>query len=463
MSTHRTTRRDFLIGSAAVTLGFSGLGRFVARAGIVAASEESSAFGWGPLRPDEAGILDLPLGFEYQVISRHGERMSDGLLVPPLHDGMAAFRGKSGKTILVRNHEVGLGAEGEIADFNRRTLGHRRRFASDRCYDVTDDGPCLGGTTTLVYDTVRRTLESHHLSLAGTLRNCAGGPTPRGTWITCEETTERAGDGCGKDHGYAFEVPAASSGLAASIPLRAMGRFRREAVAVDPRTGIVYQTEDVDDGILTRFLPDAHDAWLRGGRLQALAVRERPSLDTRNAADSRTVERGEWLETEWIDLDEPEAPENDLRLRGFDAGGARFARAEGIWYGDGELYFACTTGGPLRAGQIWRYVPSRFEGGADEASEPGRLQLFLEPNDTRILENCDNVTIAPWGDLIVSEDGRGRDRIVGVRPDGTTYVMARGATNSELAGPTFSPDGTTLFFNAQAEGLTFAVTGPWRA
>ena len=105
--------------------------------------------------------------------------------------------------------------------------------------------PCLGGTTTLVYDTRTQTLEKHFLSLIGTIRNCAGGLTPWNTWITCEETMQKAEGTYDADHGYNFEVPASADiGLADPIPLKAMGRFNHEAVAVDPKTGIVYETED---------------------------------------------------------------------------------------------------------------------------------------------------------------------------------------------------------------------------
>ena len=163
----------------------------------------------------------------------------------------------------------------------------------------------------------------------------------------------------------------------------------------------------------------------------------------------------------WIDVDHVEAPDDDLRNRGFNAGAARFARGEGIWYGNGEFYFACTNGGEAKIGQIWKYIPTAAEGDDDE---PGNLQLFLEPNDGELVENADNLTIAPWGDLILCEDRAGPViRLVGVTTSGNIYPFAMTHLHSEFAGATFSPDGSTLFVNIQGAGLTLAITGPWQA
>jgi secreted PhoX family phosphatase len=249
--------------------------------------------------------------------------------------------------------------------------------------------------------------------------------------------------------------------LTEPIPLKAMGRFNHEAVAVDPHSGIVYETEDQGDSLLYRFIPNEQGRMAEGGRLQALALVDRPVLDTRNWEEA-LVRQGEILDARWIDLDDVDSAEDDLRFRGFLRGAARFARGEGMWYGNGAVYFACTNGGPARAGQIWRYVPSPHEGREGEVDEPGRLELFIEPNDIALLQNCDNVTVAPWGDIIMCEDGPGEQFLVGVTSDGSLYKLGRNAiSGSELTGATFSPDGTTLFTNIQGNGLTLAIIGPW--
>jgi len=456
------SRRHFLRTSAAFTLGFSGLHTLFGCKQADLPNTRTISERFGPMLPDPDKILDLPEGFSYQIISRKGERMTDGFFVPTRHDGMAAFPGPDGLTVLVRNHEINLGGDASDGPFGPGNELLSRLGPND-IYDAGNDGePCLGGATTLVYDTRTQRLESHYLSLVGTLRNCAGGPTPWNTWITCEETTRRAGDRCAHDHGYVFEVPAsASPGLTRPVPLKAMGRFNHEAVAVNPASGIVYQTEDTDDSLLYRFIPNQPERLAEGGRLQALAIVDQAGLDTRNWED-QTVTPGAKLATRWIDLDNVEAPDNDLRLRGFVQGAARFARGEGMWYGNNAVFFACTNGGQAKQGQIWRYVPSIFEGTPDELSKPGLLELFVEPNDPGLVDNADNLTVTPWGDLILCEDGSGDQFLVGVTPKGAIYKFAHNAaSDSEFAGATFSPDGSTLFVNIQGDGLTLAITGPW--
>jgi hypothetical protein len=454
------SRRRFLGSAAAVSLGFQGLR--CAPANTFADPTGPAKVGFGPLVDDPDGIIALPEGFTYRIVSRGGERMSDGFLVPARHDGMATFPGPDGTTILVRNHEVSPGVDAALGAFGP-DLSLLDRIDRSLLYDAGADGaPALGGTTTLVYDTRSQTLVSHQLSLAGTLVNCAGGPTPWGTWVSCEEITDRAGGPLAQDHGYNFEVPArVGGGPVRPAPLRAMGRFKHEAVAVQPGSSIVYETEDLSDGLLYRFLPNTPGELIRGGRLQALAVRGRPSLDTRNF-DGRGIEPGVSMEVEWIDLDDPEAPDDDLRHRGFHAGAARFARGEGIWYGDDEVFVACTNGGAAQKGQIWRYRPSPEEGQAGERDRPGTLELFIEPNDGTMIENADNLTIGPWGDLVVCEDGTDDDYLVGVTPDGEIYKLAHNLSgNGEFAGACFSPDGSTFFVNMQADAWTLAITGPW--
>ena len=455
------SRRRFLGQAAAISLGFSGLR---SAAPGWARDAPAPAADFGPLIDDPQGIIALPAGFRYSIVSRWGEPMSDGLLVPARHDGMGAFPGPDGTTLLVRNHEVGPGSEPHLSAFGP-DLGLLERFDRARLYDAgTGDVPMFGGTTTLVFDTRAQRLVSHRLSLAGTLVNCAGGPTPWGSWISCEEITDRAGAVLARDHGYNFEVPARTDGLPVRpVPLEAMGRFKHEAVAVQPSTGIVYETEDLSDGLLYRFLPDVPGDLARGGRLQALAVRDASGLDTRNF-DAREIEPGTAMSVDWIDLEDVAAPDDDLRHRGHDAGAARFARGEGVWYGDDEIFVACTNGGPARKGQIWRYRASPHEGTAAEREAPGTLELFIEPNDGTIIENADNLTIAPWGDLVVCEDGNEEDHLVCITPAGEIYELARSmAGTGEFAGACFSPDGSTLFVNMQQEGWTLAITGPWEA
>jgi secreted PhoX family phosphatase len=106
----------------------------------------------------------------------------------------------------------------------------------------------------------------------------------------------------------------------------------------------------------------------------------------------------------WVDIEDVESPKDNLRDQGYKKGAARFARGEGMWYADGEVYFACTNGGRKQMGQIFRYLPSQFEGTAREAESPGCLELFIESSDQNLLKNCDNLTIAENGNLFICED-----------------------------------------------------------
>lgn len=264
-----------------------------------------------------------------------------------------------------------------------------------------------------------------------------------------------------KDHGYVFEVPAtAEAALAEPVPLKALGRFYHEGAAVDSRTGIVYMTEDLDDGLIYRFIPDVKGD-LTSGRLQALALAS-GVRDSRNWEKSGAkIKIGEKFAVKWIGMDDIDAPKDDLRTRGHDLGACVFARGEGLVMSAGSVYFACTSGGIARIGQIWRYTPGSDEGTNKESRAPGTLELFIEPNDSTQLQNPDNLTAASNGnDLVVCEDTGGSGaRLVSVTRHGTLRTLARARIRSEFAGATFSPDGRTLFVNLQEPGLTIAIQG----
>ena len=442
-----------------MTAGLTGLARSLH--GSRAHTPRDDAAGFGALVPDPLGVLDLPAEFSYTRMSEVGERMDDGLLVPAAHDGMATFQGPKGKTILIRNHELGLGAP-ELGPFGKN-LELLRFVDKARVYDLGLDQPVSGGTTTLVIDNATGELDQHYLSLIGTCHNCAGGPTPWNTWISCEESTFKAGSaGFTKDHGYNFEVPARRRpGLVEPLPLKAMGRFNHEAIVVDPNTGIIYESEDRADSCFYRFLPHKKGRPHLGGKLQAMVFSGYPHLDARNWEDSPHIPVGSRFEVEWIDVEDIDSPKDDMRYQMQAKGAAIFARGEGLWWGHDSIYFGCTTGGKELRGQIWRYEPIEDRSQALAGSR-GYLQLFLEPNDQTTLDMADNITVSPHGDLFVCEDGEKDQFIVGVTPGGAIYKFAYNAmNNSEFAGATFSPDGSTLFANIQRPGITLAIRGPW--
>lgn len=425
-----TSRRQFLAtGSAFAALLASGC----AVRGQARASREVS---YGPLQPDPEGLLDLPAGFSYRILSRRGDPMQDGGKVPDNADGMGCFALPGGRIALVRNHE--LTATGDAG-------------GTPPGYDYLADGKVVpGGTTTLVLDAKTLAVQNQFRSLAGTIRNCAGGITPWGSWLTCEEDVTRAGARVSKDHGFVFEVPAAATGPVDPVPLKAMGRFYHEAACVDPDSDIVYLTEDREDSLFYRFVPRTPGKLVEGGLLQALVIDGVP--DSRNR-DVQAWAPASWQKIRWVDLDDPESPADDLRKRGAAKGATLFARGEGLHMGKGELYFCCTSGGKAKLGQIFRLNLRREQ-----------LQLFYESTDIEQYNYGDNLVVAPNGHLVVCEDQYTRNvdnHLRGITPAGEAYPLARLRRQTELAGACFSPDGKVMFVNVFSPTMTLAITGPW--
>ena len=405
-------------------------------------------------------LLALPAGFKYTVFGRTGDIMSDGRPTPPVHDGMAAF-----ETHDNRDH---VELDDDQRDHDNRTdhkrlitlvRNHELRSAPGVALDPTRayDPLAGGGTTTLIVDAKTRLPVRSFLSISGTHVNCAGGATPWCSWITCEETLQGLAAGYSQPHGYAFEVSARATGPVDPIPIKAMGRFSHEALAVDSRTGIVYETEDRNPGGLYRYIPHRRNKLAEGGRLQMLAIKDQPNYDTRTGQTPFQT-----LQCAWVDIDDPD-PANAETVsgavfnQGAAGGGASFSRLEGIWYGDGSIFFASTDGGNVRRGQIWRYRPRGRSGGL--------LTLIFESPGADVLDSPDNICVTPGGGLILCEDGSGQEFLHGLTQQGEIFKFAMnmvpGFTGSEFAGATFSPDGETLFVNIQVPGITFAIWGPW--
>jgi secreted PhoX family phosphatase len=441
---------------------------------LVAASAASARTGFaaakaGKLAADPNGILDLPPGFEYQLVSAWRDEMDDGLLVPGSADGMAAFPGNDGQVVLVCNHE-NVPNETRAGPWGPE-LERLDSVSARLVYDYGHGrAPGNGGTSTIVYDPRNRSVIRRNLSLAGTELNCSGGPTPWGSWLSCEECFKDPGSSFESNrvvsraqrHGYIFEVPCDAEGLVDPVPLKAMGRFEHEAAAISPATGIVYMTEDRHRSLFYRFLPKTPGRLADGGQLQALVVKGTHGLDTRNWDGRERIAPQREYQTMWIDLDDVDSDSNDLRLRGREKGAAIFARGEGACIANNQVAFACTIGGPDRLGQIFVYTPGPYEGQAGENLQPGSLLLLSQASQQSLLRNADNLVMSPWGDLIVCEDTADHCGLVGVRQDGSQYLLADNAySSSELAGVCFSPDGSTMFVNVQYPGKTLAITGPW--
>lgn len=487
------SRRKFMTlagASAAGVTMVSPLEAFYAR---IANGQVATGTGFGPLEPklpvnaselaqtvvgdlSKEAILALPPGFNYRVISMTGQPMSDGSLVPAGHDGMAAFPGPGNSTILVRNHE--LSSDSSSSTYNFPVVGNPRYSSRP------------GGTTTIVVGPNRQ-VQKHFVSLAGTRTNCAGGPTPWGSWISCEETFSTTGS---LRHGYCFEVVAdANSGIVTPVPITAMGRFSHEAIAVDPKTGYLYETEDRSDSCFYRFVPNSRittpgQLAQAGGQLYALKIKNGPANTTNNSTQGGipgSIQVGQTFNVEWVLIDtvDPSAENKTgatdqmgVRYQAQNKGAAIFFRGEGCWYGNGLVYFVATQAGPTAPenvggsgrgnGQVWAYNP------ANET-----LTLVVEAAASgELLDEPDNITVSPFGDLFLCEDSSDNFQyVVGVNSKGELYQFVKNVlfsqvaddpakadfVGNEFAGGCFSPDGQTFFVNIQTPGLTFAIWGPW--
>jgi uncharacterized protein len=485
----RVSRRDFIAGSASLV---ALIGAMHARRATAAARVSRLVPGpYGPLRPVadlETGLplLWLPEGFEYRTHSWSGDPMSNGEPTPEAHDGMGviAARTDGGEldVTLVRNHERAI-ASPIIAPARYDTaIPAGQGFAP------------AGGTTTLRFR--GRRWVSVAPSLGGTIYNCAGGVTPWGTWLTCEETITDLGPSGGRRHGYVFEVREDASETTAR-PIVDMGRMLHEAVAIDPKTHAAYLTEDQPHNSgFYRFLPkDAKGgagSYESGGRLQAARV-----VGRRNA-DLRTPAVGDRHEVEWVDLENPDsgagiapsevsatpAPASGPFIEAWSRGALRISRGEGICWHDGKLYLVDTSAGVDAAGRagygngaVWELDPKEHT-----------LRALFVAGGQEVGDNIDNIVVSPRGGILLCEDGdpqpdgsEAGTRLVGITPDGDSFVFARNAVNltleelvaagkrvfpndyrgAEWAGACFDPAGEVLFANIQVPGITFAVWGPW--
>ncbi len=284
-----------------------------------------------------------------------------------------------------------------------------------------------------------------------------------------------------KDHGYVFEVdPADRRANRDPEPIKALGRYAHEAVVVDPKRGHLYLTEDASgpNGLFYRWVPPQGFRHGRG-RLRTLAD-DAGVLQAFKCFDSggrfvddlsRATKTGTVYGVDWVDVPDRDAREVSVRKQFTEGRVTRARKLEGMWWADGGAYVVSSyardeSPGRPHDGQVWFY-------------DPGRRTLTLkvllgvnpDPSADGAFDGPDNITVSPYGGIVIAEDGDGVQHLFGATDSGRTYPIARNDLNigsaeepeySEFAGVTFSPDGKTLYANIQDPGILLAITGPWK-
>ncbi len=419
-------RRHFLAASSAAALS-SGLALWFRARGKAPKELPSGS----NLVRDPKRVLDLPKGFNYRVVERVGDRMSDGYLVPGRPDAMGCFALPNGHFALMRNHELDPSLAAQSG------YGPRAKSPKE-AYNPRH----FGGVSRVVFNAEGQRVSSN-LVLTGTARNCAGGVSPWG-WLSCEENVDPG-------HGYVFLCAHTADSLRPPQRIDAYGRFVHEAVAIDPENHAAYLTEDRKNGCLYRFVPEKREAPFGAGKLQALAVADKAGFDL----GAELPERAKF-NVRWVDVPtRAREAVDDLRHRARERGAAIVKRGEGIWRMSDGFAFTCTEGGGTSSGQIFHLAPT--ESG-------GTLQLLAQASDPAVMDMPDNLTMTPWGDLLVCEDNHRDVYLRLVTREGKVIPFAHNSlSRSEFAGVCFSPDGRFLFVNIQENGLTLAVEGDWAA
>jgi secreted PhoX family phosphatase len=484
--TSQPVRRSLIKGATALPF-ISALAALHAREAMAAGNTARIASPYGDIVPVNdlttgLPLLKLPAGFSYKSFGWTGDLMTNGVACPGAHDGMAVVRsrrvGRSTELVLIRNHELGGTSNSSF-------------FGAPAVYDTGTSCSqySAGGNTNLVF--TDGNWVSVAPSLGGTRTNCAGGPTPWGTWLTCEEVGSDAVSTQGRKHGYVFEV-AADPAQTSAQPIVGMGRFAHEAVAVDPATGIVYQSEDSSGKSgFYRYIPNvtqgALGSLVQGGTLQMAKVVGQNNVNVAPAQLDQTYA------LEWVTIADPDQNRGNATglngqvitsaagpfVQGWQQGGLRMNRGEGMWYHAGKIYLMDTSGGTVNLGAIWEL---------DLATQV--MTCIYSTSGASVGNMGDNITVSPRGGIVICEDasnaandefGLGQ-RLMGLSPNGDTFIFAKNNVNlsaaqltaagkntglagnhvsNEFAGACFDPTGRYLFVNIQTPGITFAITGPW--
>lgn len=456
-------RRTFLGASAAVGL-------------VAAAGPAAFAAPRRPLDPatfDLAVIIDdgklaLPRGFGAVRVSTIGvEPLLDdrgGAVIgktPSNLDGTGCFE-RAGEILLVRNHECRASASVPVP------------LVPGTVYDA--GVPTGMGGNTIIQTRPNGAFVQQWVGLSGTIRNCAGGETPWGSWLSCEEDTSKAGtkvkssvDGkeytTAKDHGYVFEVFPDAVAKQIPEPIAAWGRAVWEGAAIGPERDTAYLTEDTGGGLFYRWTAPS------GRRIGPGIAREFGPKDGVLQA-AQLVKNGKALvhygELTKADLDTPypvrwidggadrQAAKTDLRKQY--PGATVHPKIEGCWSDGKGLWFTLSY---TSAAEATKYGIDQDQGMVmyyDYAHQTLTLKVYYEVGN--YFDSPDNITVSPWGTIVIAEDGSDPNHLIAWTPRAGSQPLAKDiAERGEWAGPCLTRSGNVLFGSVQSD-CTYAITGP---
>ena len=414
------------------------------------------------------GKLALPRGFKAIRVSTIGvEPVLDdrgGKVVgktPSNLDGTGCFE-VAGAVRLVRNHECRASASVPVP------------LVKGTVYD--DGVPHGMGGNTVVETRRDGRFVQQWVALSGTIRNCAGGETPWGSWLACEEDTTKAGTKVTssvdkkeyvtkKDHGYVFEVFPDVVANQIPEPIKAWGRAVWEGAAIGPDRTQAYLTEDVGGGLFYRWTAP------RGRKIRAGIARQFSATDGVLQA-AQLVKNGKALvhygELGPDDLNKPypvkwldggadrQAQKSDLRTQY--PGATVHPKIEGCWPDASGLWFTLSF---VNANEATKY-------GIDQ--DAGMIMYYDYSHQTLTMreyyptggyfDSPDNITVSPWGSVLIAEDGSDPNHLIAFSPARGSRPLAKEiAERGEWAGPCFAANGRVLFANIQGD-CTYAITGP---